>query len=133
MVLFVPDEKWEHVDSRGRPSGRVIVPQVLAGWLDQTYRDQTVCLLPAEADEDGVQELLRAGSRHATRQGLRFQWSFGRHQDQPVLKLRMRDRLVRQQARRAVPPPSHLVLPTTESAPDDDDSADSSSGADCSG
>lgn len=90
MVQFKDDTAWQRPPSRvGAPA--VEVPEVLSEWLEFTYRERKVCSIPADPDDVGTKELLRAGRIYCERQGKKFHDQFVIEDGATVLQFRMRD------------------------------------------
>jgi hypothetical protein len=90
MVQFKSDAAWKKPPSRaGAPP--VEVPQVLVEWLELTYRRRKVCMIQADPDDQGTQELMRAARIYCERQGKKFHHQFVTDGNDTVLQFRMRD------------------------------------------
>lgn len=90
MVQFKPDTAWEPAPRRvGAPA--IEVPAILSEWLEYTLRERKVCEIPADPDDEGTKDLLRAGRIYCTRQGRKFHYQFITEDGNTVLQFRMRD------------------------------------------
>lgn len=93
MVEFQEKETWEPAPPKA-PRGRsaVHVPEVLATWLEKTYRDGKVCTLPVTEEDEGVADLLRTARIYCERQKKKFDHRFKTTDDgSSILAFRMRD------------------------------------------
>lgn len=90
MVQFKDDTAWQKAPTR-RGAPPVEVPQVLVEWLEHTYRDNKVCTILADPDEQGVKDLLRAARIYCERHFLKFHYQFVTQDSDTVLQFRMRD------------------------------------------
>lgn len=91
MVAFKADEAWVKApDRRGAPLTEV--PEILAEWLEHTYSKGTLCEIPADEDDAGTEELLRAARIYCDRQGRKFHSQFIDLDGVSTLQFKMRDK-----------------------------------------
>lgn len=85
MVVFKPAERE---NLAGAP--RIDLPPALVEWLDQTYRDRTVCELAVPHDQ--VPEFIRLCRIHAARRELTISYRMTWKDQAEHLEFRMKDK-----------------------------------------
>jgi hypothetical protein len=86
-VEFKQDTAW-----RGPGAPRVAIPEQVTAWMERTYRDNSLCELPAEEHHPETDELIRLLKIYATRMGKSVLIQFFVKDDTEHLRFKMRDK-----------------------------------------